>query len=50
MEVWSVIDHDMTNHYLSFKSRHKAVGQNVVPHTKSEEKKLSNVWIFNKVS
>ena len=31
---------------LSFKSRHKAVGPNAVHHTKSEEKTLSNVWIF----
>ena len=31
---------------LSFESRHKAEGQNAVPHTKSEEKTLSKVWFF----
>ena len=36
--------------FLSFKSRHKAVGENAIPNTKSEEKTLSNVWNFSKTS
>ena len=31
MKVKSVIDHDLTDHYLSFKSRQKAGGHNAVP-------------------
>ena len=36
---------------LSFESRHKVEGQNVVPHTKSEEKKnVIQSLIFSKIS
>ena len=41
--IWQIIS-------LSFKSRHKAVSQNAVLHTKSEEETVSKVWIFDKIS
>ena len=41
--IWQIIS-------LSFKSRHKAVSQNAVPHTKSDEETQSKVWNFCKIS
>ena len=41
--IWQII-------ILSFKSRHKAVGQNTVSHAQSEDKTLSNVWNVSKIS
>ena len=37
--IWEII-------ILSIESHRKAEGQNAVPHTQSEEKTLSKVWLF----